>query len=122
MKDDPFVFDIKGKSRGNPRVRFVTFGFKVFEINSNEKGKFVENRSLGDNALFLGDNAAVSVDASRFPGIKANCIHYTENLRREGGKDIGIYNKEDGSLRPCYEGAESLNFICPPLLVHPSSF
>ncbi|KAF7151204.1 hypothetical protein RHSIM_Rhsim02G0225500 [Rhododendron simsii] len=92
------------------------------EINSNKKGKFMENMSLGNNALFLGDNAAVSVDASRFPGIKANCIYYTENLRREGGKDIGIYNEEDGSLKPCYEGAESLNFICQPLWVHPSSF
>ncbi|KAI8569440.1 hypothetical protein RHMOL_Rhmol02G0279300 [Rhododendron molle] len=72
--DDHFVPDNTNRSR----VDYQTRRFQVFEAALGEKGKWVEKTSLGDNALFLGDNASVSVDASRFPGIKANCIYYTD--------------------------------------------
>ncbi|KAH7840100.1 hypothetical protein Vadar_012616 [Vaccinium darrowii] len=52
--------------------------------------KCVEKTSLGNHALFLGDNASVTVDASTFSGIKANCIYYTNNFKRGGGKYTGI--------------------------------
>ncbi|KAI8569433.1 hypothetical protein RHMOL_Rhmol02G0278700 [Rhododendron molle] len=81
--------------------------------------------SLGDNALFLGENASISVDASRFPGIKANCTYYTDNYwefyEQGGANHTGIYCLKDGSKSACYE-EESFNPICPPLWVSPSSF
>ncbi|XP_058203103.1 putative F-box protein At1g65770 [Rhododendron vialii] len=103
-EDDPYIFE--------------TCRFTVFEFDSSEKGKGVEKTSLGNSALFLGDNASVSVDTSRFPGIKANCIYYTDSFKR-GGNYMGIYNMEDGSLSPCYEGDPS-SLICPPMWVNPS--
>ncbi|XP_058203102.1 uncharacterized protein LOC131317581 [Rhododendron vialii] len=103
-KDDPYIFE--------------TCGFTLFEVDSSEKGKWVEKTSLGNSALFLGGNASVSVDASRFQGIKANCIYYTDSFKR-GGNYMGIYNMEDESLSPCYEG-EPCSLICPPMWVNPS--
>lgn len=80
--------------------------------------KCVEKTSLGNNALFLGDNASVSVDASTFSGIKANGIYYTNNFKRGGGKYTGIYDMEDGSWRPCYEvESPSLIFFTDMLLL-----
>ncbi|KAF7150964.1 hypothetical protein RHSIM_Rhsim02G0225200 [Rhododendron simsii] len=108
------------------RVDYRMPRFQVFGAALRGKGEWAEITSLGDNALFLGDNASFSVDASRFPGIKANCIYYTDEyweFRKQGGvlRHTGIYSLEDGSKSPCYE-EESLNPICPPLWVNPSSF
>ncbi|KAI8569441.1 hypothetical protein RHMOL_Rhmol02G0279400 [Rhododendron molle] len=104
------VFEVDSSKKGK--------WFTVFEVDSSKKGKWVEKTSLGDSALFLGDNASVCVDASRFQGIKANCIYYTDSFKR-GGNYMGIYNMEDGSLSPCYEGEPSSS-ICPPMWVNPS--
>ncbi|GMQ05425.1 hypothetical protein CsSME_00050452 [Camellia sinensis var. sinensis] len=86
-------------------------------------------RSLEDNhSLFLGHSASISIEVtSKFPGIKANCIYYDDyaeqywSFKRGGGKDMGIYNLEDGSRTPFYEG-ESFSRICPPIWVMPSFF
>ncbi|XP_058203104.1 putative F-box protein At1g65770 [Rhododendron vialii] len=115
LEEDPCVFDNEDESR----VDYETCGFTVFEVGSSEKGKGVEKTSLGNKALFLGDNVPISVDASRFQGIKANCIYYTDSFKR-GRKYMGIYSMEDGSLSPCYEG-ETSSPICPPIWVNPSS-
>ncbi|KAI8569431.1 hypothetical protein RHMOL_Rhmol02G0278500 [Rhododendron molle] len=108
------------------RVYDGTHRVQVFEAALRKNGKWLEVTSLGDNAVFLGDNASVSIDASRFPGIKANCIYYTDEyweFRKRGGvlNHTGIYCLEDGSKSPSYE-EESFNPICPPLWVSPSSF
>ncbi|KAI8569434.1 hypothetical protein RHMOL_Rhmol02G0278800 [Rhododendron molle] len=117
--DDPFGPDNKERSS----VDYPTCRFRVFEAASSTN-EWVEIMSLGDNAMFLGQNASISVDASRFPGIKANCIYYTDNFwnfYQRGGVNTGIYSLEDGSKSPCYE-EESYNPICPPLWVNPLSF
>ncbi|KAF7151610.1 hypothetical protein RHSIM_Rhsim02G0223700 [Rhododendron simsii] len=110
LEDDHLGFSNNGESR----VYYATCGFKVFEV-----GECVEKTSLGDNALFLGDNSSVSVVASRFRGIKSNCIYYTNNFKRREGNYMCIYNMEDGSHRPCYE-EESSGLTCPPMWVNPS--
>ncbi|KAH7840338.1 hypothetical protein Vadar_015714 [Vaccinium darrowii] len=119
--DDHFVYD----NRDTSRVGYRICGFHVFKAFLS-KGIWAEITSLGDNALFLGDNASVSFDASRFPGIKANCIYHTEDsweFYERGGevKDACIYYLEDGSRSSCYEG-ESFNSSCPPMWVNPPSF
>ncbi|KAH7858905.1 hypothetical protein Vadar_029230 [Vaccinium darrowii] len=104
------------------RIDYGTREFRVFKMDvSNWRG--TELHSLGDNALFLGDNASISIKASS--GLRPNCIYYTDDcwpsygfFKRGGGKDMGIFNLEDGSQTPCY-GGESLSPICPPLWVRP---
>lgn len=41
----------------------VTTGFKIFEFNFNEC-EWIEKNSLGDVALFLGDNCSISMSIS----------------------------------------------------------
>ncbi|XP_058203098.1 F-box protein SKIP23-like [Rhododendron vialii] len=95
--DHHYVPDNTNRSR----VDYRTCRLQVFQAALREQGQWLEITSLGDNAVFLGDNASVSVDASRFPEIKANCIYYTDEyweFRKQGGvlKHTGIYCLEDG--------------------------
>ena len=51
-------------------------GFKVFVMVDREtKPEWVEVNSLGDVALFLGDNDSIAVTASRFSGCRPSCIY-----------------------------------------------
>ncbi|KAH7832807.1 hypothetical protein Vadar_000134 [Vaccinium darrowii] len=106
------------------RIDYGTREFRVFKVDvSNWRG--TELHSLGENALFLGDNASISIKASKFSGLRPNCIYYTDDcwpsyifFKQGGGKDMGIFNLKDGSRTRCYEG-ESLSSVCPPLWVRP---
>ncbi|KAK4592012.1 hypothetical protein RGQ29_016475 [Quercus rubra] len=77
--------------------------------------------SLGDQALFVGDNSSVSLFASSFNGCKANCIYYTDDYvevfpftLNGGGYDMGVFSVEDGEYKHHYEG-ESLSYFSTPL-------
>lgn len=103
--------------------------FLVFEVDINNKWTCAEIPSLGDYTLFLGDNASISVDVSKFPEVKPNCIYYTDDndesygfYKLGGGKDMGIYNLEDRTRMPHYDGKQSLSPITPPIWVTPSFF
>ncbi|XVE64177.1 hypothetical protein DITRI_Ditri07aG0080800 [Diplodiscus trichospermus] len=61
-------------------------------IISCEGSKWMEIKSIGDSALFLGDNNS-SVIASNFPGCHPNSIYFT---------DLGVYDMETGSFTPHY--------------------
>ncbi|KAI8569830.1 hypothetical protein RHMOL_Rhmol02G0307000 [Rhododendron molle] len=110
----------------------VTYGateFQVFEVDINSKWTWARITSLGDYALFLGDNASIALDVSKFVGVKPNCIYYTDDnweayhhLKRGGGKDMGIYNLEDRTQMPHYNGKECLSRVSPPIWVTPSFF
>ena len=61
--------------------------------------KWFEIESLGELALFLGDNSSISVLASNFPGCKPNCIYFTHDEDGLISWDdvitaIGVYNLE----------------------------
>ncbi|KAH7834862.1 hypothetical protein Vadar_020425 [Vaccinium darrowii] len=49
------------------------YKFEVFTVDASN-GECVELQSLGDNALFVGYNASISVQAAKFQGIRPNCI------------------------------------------------
>ncbi|THF99262.1 hypothetical protein TEA_017099 [Camellia sinensis var. sinensis] len=77
-----------------------TCEFLVFRHNTSN-GRWKKMRSLEDNhSLFLGHSASISIEVtSKFPGIKANYIYYTDDyaeqywsFKRGRGKDMGIYN------------------------------
>ncbi|KAM6552000.1 hypothetical protein CsatB_001808 [Cannabis sativa] len=44
-----------------------------------ESNNWIHMKSLGEMALFLGDNSSVSVLATRFNGIQPNCIYFTHD-------------------------------------------
>ncbi|XP_004292816.1 PREDICTED: uncharacterized protein LOC101290729 [Fragaria vesca subsp. vesca] len=76
-----------------------TEGFTVFEFNFDEC-QWIEKNSIGDLALFLGDNSSVSVVASNFPGCRSNCIYFNHDADRRwviAGRswrpdDFGVYD------------------------------
>ncbi|KAH7840653.1 hypothetical protein Vadar_019799 [Vaccinium darrowii] len=112
------------KDENEFKGHYGTKEFRVFKVDLSNR-EWVELQSLGDNALFVGDNASISVQASKFQGIRPNCIYFTDDCwpgyiwsKRGGGKDMGIYNMEDRSLTPCYKGS-SFSRFCPPLWVRP---
>ena len=101
-------------------LNYGTMGFKVFEVDLGG-GKWKELKSLGNRALFLGNNSSISVEASDFSGCRANCIYFIGSypdtywsIPGGGGRDMGIHNKLDGSIEPHYY-RESLSRITPPM-------
>lgn len=79
------------KKKGRP-AQWVTSSFNIFKFgflggsgsssggNQQFAKDWVEINSLGDDALFLGDNYSLSVTASNFPGCQANCVHDTDDV------------------------------------------
>ncbi|PHT57850.1 hypothetical protein CQW23_00213 [Capsicum baccatum] len=54
----------------------ATFKFKVVELDVI-KGDFKKIKTMGDSAIFLGSNAVISIDASKFAGVEPNHIYFT---------------------------------------------
>lgn len=94
---------------GHPYMVYKTYLFEVFRLDM--KGpSWVNIRSLGNQVLFLGENASLSLLASDFSGCKANCIYYTDDYSESnydglwGYHDLGIFNLEDCRIEQlqCY--------------------
>ncbi|XP_050371489.1 uncharacterized protein At1g65760-like [Argentina anserina] len=114
---------------------FWTESFKVYKVVFDEReGSIMEQielKSIGEEALFVGDNHSMSVLASNFPGCHPNSIYYTDDLIElgavrlvddgsigrdnhfsliqrknktifNGPSDMGIFNIEDGSITQHY--------------------
>ncbi|KAL3499365.1 hypothetical protein ACH5RR_038458 [Cinchona calisaya] len=102
--------------------------FRVIQLDIM-KSRWNELSSLGERAIFVGFNGAFSVDSTSFPGIiRPNCIYFTDdsdeafrytNSQLGGGKDMGVYNLEDGKIER-FEDVRSFSLICPPIWVSPS--
>ncbi|XP_062018149.1 putative F-box protein At4g17565 [Rosa rugosa] len=81
-----------------------TLKFEVYELDF-DKFWWKKKKTLGDVAIFLGDNSSISVVASHFPGCQPNCIYFNHDYVRIrikveecGPHDFGVYNLEDKSL------------------------
>ncbi|KAF4382285.1 hypothetical protein G4B88_011614 [Cannabis sativa] len=48
------------------------------DLDGDRGGKWIEKKSLGDIALFIGDNSSIAVLASEF-NIQPNCIYFTHD-------------------------------------------
>ncbi|VVA35359.1 PREDICTED: F-box [Prunus dulcis] len=126
-----------GSSSSSPssssRGEYISTHFMVFKVppfndeecESYEIGKYVELESLGDEALFVGDNYSVSVLASKFGGCQPNCIYFTDdsiNFRQNAyiACDMGMFNLEDRTIAQhcppsCWEkGMPTPFWITPP--------
>ncbi|XP_034675006.1 F-box protein SKIP23-like [Vitis riparia] len=84
---------------------YRTTRFQVCRLDSKAPRWEVVS-SLGDRALFLGENLSLSLSSVDFPGCKGNCIYYTDDYSEDnydgigGEQDLGIFNLEDGSIEP----------------------
>ncbi|KAM7267364.1 hypothetical protein ACFE04_009530 [Oxalis oulophora] len=82
--------------------------------------KFVEIKTLGGQALFVGDNASFSLPATRLNGLRCDCIYFTDDFKdgcylpKNGcGFDMGVYNLRDGTIERHYKG-ESRSYYSTP--------
>lgn len=77
----------------------VTKHIKIFKLDLNEsKSSWIEIKTLGDEALFLGDNSSISVLASDFAGFEPNWIYFPLDidLFGDGGTSwLAAYDIED---------------------------
>ncbi|KAL3498807.1 hypothetical protein ACH5RR_041539 [Cinchona calisaya] len=108
-----------------------TYGATNFRVIHLDlvKSDWKEIRNLGERAIFVGHNSALSVDVASFPGIiKPNCIYFTDDSieayywtlsQQGGGKDMGIYNLEDGKIER-FDSIQSFSLIGPPVWISPS--
>ncbi|KAB2609956.1 F-box protein [Pyrus ussuriensis x Pyrus communis] len=85
----------------------VTTLVRIFKLNS-DKCEWVETKTLGDLAFFLGDNFSISVKASNFPGCMPNCIYFNYDYDR-----INSYPKNRLSDDYCVYNVESRSFSQP---------
>ncbi|CAL1361897.1 unnamed protein product [Linum trigynum] len=84
-------------------------------------------QSLGDFAFFLGSNASSCVSTRDYPGLKSNCIYFTDDYiakhvpGRLGGHDMGIFHLSDGTVEPfCCNGLYKPSLIwSPPVWILP---
>ncbi|CAK9186233.1 unnamed protein product [Ilex paraguariensis] len=119
-------FLIRIKSDDN---RHVTYRFKIFKLqfNPNEEAERVEVKSLGGDALFLGDNQSMAVLASDFPGCRPNCIYFTDHYLMVahpppvyGRCDLGIFNVDDGSFQGLCNLDCSQKHLVPAIWILPT--
>lgn len=115
--------DLRPVHPGNEDVlHYGTYGFQVFEVYLGTK-RWKEIENLANRSIFLGHNSSLSLDVSSNPRCKTNCIYFTDDygegywyMHEEehtefGGKDMGIYNLQDGTVEPLYKGQYSYHPI-----------
>ncbi|KAF9597537.1 hypothetical protein IFM89_019451 [Coptis chinensis] len=114
----------KGAEEANdeyPHWPHKTVGFKVLKLEFGSPNRWVELKTLGDRALFVGYNSSFSLLASTFSGCKPNHIYFTDNLwgyfqgQHFGGQDFGIFNLEDGSIQKFLYPPDAILVLPPPI-------
>ncbi|KAF3663904.1 hypothetical protein FXO37_11775 [Capsicum annuum] len=83
---------------------YKTFKFEVFELDVIKRTSKEEIKTLGNSAIFWDSESPISVDTSKFKGVKPNHIYFADDSHRvffngRGGSDKGIYNLEDGKIK-----------------------
>ncbi|KAM7488409.1 hypothetical protein LguiB_025893 [Lonicera macranthoides] len=127
VKDGVPIFeaDLLSDDDNHPLVcPYQTLDFKVKKLDFKHK-EWLEVRSLGDRALFLGGNHAVSLSAKEHRECKENSIYFTDNYwdRMDedylyGGHDMGVFSLEDGSVTRFFE-IDDMKITPPPFWVVP---
>lgn len=101
------VFGLRGR-----RERFESrdpkaVEFKVYKLDllDEEGGRWIEVKSLGDQAFFLAMDCSFSVLAQEVAGCKGNCIYFTDQndlnlaLREVTRPESSVFNLEDHSIQ-----------------------
>ncbi|CAL8172231.1 unnamed protein product [Prunus armeniaca] len=108
---------------------YVTKQVKIFELNFDEH-KWIEKKTLGDIAIFVGDNSSLAVPASNFPGYQPNFIYFNHfndrafnNRELQYGVDFGAYDVENQCFLAPYSTLTKTMIKmaqCPPIWVVPT--
>ncbi|KAL3340725.1 hypothetical protein AABB24_029051 [Solanum stoloniferum] len=98
--------------------------FRLFKIDAI-KGEAKEIKSLGDKAIFVGCNASIAIDSSKFVGVKPNHIYFTYDWtcmfsQGDDSREIGAYNLEDETIQPSTQGISGVDLVSPAIWVTPS--
>uniref|UniRef100_A0A7N0RBU0 F-box domain-containing protein n=1 Tax=Kalanchoe fedtschenkoi TaxID=63787 RepID=A0A7N0RBU0_KALFE len=111
-----------------PDVMYKTIGFTVFRMDLCS-GLWEKMTSLGDRALFLGENSSLCLVAYDYVGCKGNCIYFTDDYSASncdgywGDFDLGVYNLVDDSIEPlvsCPRNSRTGLRWPPPIWVTPN--
>ncbi|VFQ66306.1 unnamed protein product [Cuscuta campestris] len=99
------------RPQGTHHFEVVRMEEECVGAGRRRKFKFVMVESLGDKALFVGENSSLSITASAANRCRPNCIYFTYNEPCFGlksiGSNMGVYNLGDGKV----EGIDSLHSL-----------
>ncbi|KAL5723517.1 hypothetical protein ACHQM5_006909 [Ranunculus cassubicifolius] len=89
------VYRFANRDKSLKPSRYVTGKFLVYKLDkSDDPLQWVEVESLGDQMLFLGRNSSMSISAKDIPGLKGNCIYFTEDFwpyYHLGGPSVHVF-------------------------------
>ncbi|XP_038709376.1 F-box protein At2g26160-like [Tripterygium wilfordii] len=110
--------------------KYITQRFRVYQLLQSSKygkGEWVEMKSMGDDAVFVGDNETVCVPAADFPGCKPNSIYFIGNNVKYCGRmyyfqpyEVGSFNLEDGSISRHYLYDQCTKPLPPSIWIVPT--
>ncbi|KAK9289986.1 hypothetical protein L1049_008148 [Liquidambar formosana] len=106
---------------------YETVDFTVYKFNF-DTGNWTEVKDLGDRALFVGHCCSMSLSTSNIVNCQPNSIYFTvDKLKRwwiyevkQTGRDMGIYNMADKSIKNLYSGVDSPSYYSCPIWVMPA--
>ncbi|XP_059631833.1 F-box protein At2g26160-like [Cornus florida] len=111
-------------------LQHETSNFKVFKLllqpNENGMPERIEVKSLGGDAMFLGDSHSTCISTSKFPGCQPNSIYYIDDFFNfivyppYGYRDNGIFNVENGNFGTHYILDPSHMDMLPPIWILPT--
>lgn len=101
------IFGLRGRHRRYESSDPKAVEFKVYklELLDEEEGRWIEVKSLGDQAFFLAMDCSFSVSAQELAGCKGNCIYFTDQndlnlaLREVTRPESSVFNLEDHSIQ-----------------------
>ncbi|XP_008222388.1 PREDICTED: putative F-box protein At1g65770 [Prunus mume] len=109
---------------GRRTTHFMIYKWVFDNEDEGSIGHNVEVKSIGDEALFVGDNHSISILASNFPGCQPNSIYYSDDyisnypsLEGDEPYDMGIFNLEDGTITQHYSlhsNSQRAIWVVPP--------
>ncbi|KAK0586483.1 hypothetical protein LWI29_007793 [Acer saccharum] len=109
---------------GSIGITYGTTEFRVYEVDLSTDN-WTRIKDLGNTSLFLGHSSSMSIESDGVYA-KPNRIYFTDDcleaywfIKNGGGKDMGIYNIEDGSIEP-YLLEDSRHRLTPPMWVEQS--
>ncbi|XP_021803102.1 putative F-box protein At1g65770 isoform X1 [Prunus avium] len=109
---------------GRRTTHFVIYKWVFDNEDEGCIGHNVEVKSIGDEAVFVGDNHSISILASNLPGCQPNSIYYSDDyisnypsLEGDEPYDMGIFNLEDGTITQHYSlhsNSQRAIWVVPP--------
>ncbi|XP_043687794.1 F-box protein At2g26160-like [Telopea speciosissima] len=88
----------------NLRYHYTSLTFKIFKLDLKGR-RWIKVEDLGDRTLFIGTSTSLSVSARDHPGLKGNCIYFTdhEDFGNRGPKVYetlaSLFHLEDNSTQ-----------------------